>query len=584
MSRQIHFEIFVRYGKGPGWSLFDAIPERDDAIKAAEAVLKEGRVRSVRVNRETFQEETGQFTTFRVFEAGETLTPRKAAKADPVDAGTPCFKPDDFYSVHARATLIGLLSDALSRWRITVTELIHHAGALERLELTGTLFQHAVQKIAVAQAKGSDEPITKIVRTLSDLASKAMARVYRDERAGRLAAVTLENVKAMADGLGANPEGEYLLKAGIAKYLEPIKSWEEKLAAVLALLSQMPEAGKGHDLLLEAIDVLVSEIVTCGSALAELLGPQPNLGTALLVMGSIVQGHVVPGPEGERKGLSLLAAEFSAGRLRAARAAIAKRVLAELKGMKRLVPNSLEEDVRVLRQIVSRLIDGGRPVIPMEDIVSAVTIRAKRLVTPESIEEFLSETKNAAERLTLLLHMEENIVGTENKRRLAGYILPIITAHQAQNFFMQGGPPLEQLKLLAGLQSKVCKSGFQEMEIRKISETLDALAVRLEKKHQVIGNALRAAKSPLEMLELSLGLFEAGAVLEGELAQMLRKQIWKILSNREAMAGLGKARKPDPATLMQRLARAGIDTANAIGLADAIEAAAAPKEQARSSA
>ena len=45
-----------------------------------------------------------------------------------------------------------LLIDFLSRNKITITELIHRADLLEKLEATGTVYQHAIQKIAVAQA------------------------------------------------------------------------------------------------------------------------------------------------------------------------------------------------------------------------------------------------------------------------------------------------------------------------------------------------------------------------------------------------------------------------------------------------
>src|SRR5258708_20572525 len=39
----------------------------------------------------------------------------------------PCFKPDDLYSYHARATMTRLLHDYLARHKLTVTELIHRS-------------------------------------------------------------------------------------------------------------------------------------------------------------------------------------------------------------------------------------------------------------------------------------------------------------------------------------------------------------------------------------------------------------------------------------------------------------------------
>src|SRR6185312_17361762 len=91
------------------------------------------------------------------------------------------------YSYHARATMSRLLIDYLSRNKITVTELLHRADMLEKLEATGTLYQHAIQKVAVAQAATSGQPVQQIIKSLNELAEKAIQKVYRDDRAGAFA-------------------------------------------------------------------------------------------------------------------------------------------------------------------------------------------------------------------------------------------------------------------------------------------------------------------------------------------------------------------------------------------------------------
>ena len=96
----------------------------------------------------------------------------------------PCFKPEDLYSYHARSTIRRLLPDFLARNRITVTELIHRPDMLEKLEATGTLYQHAIQKVAVAQAANTTTPVQQIVKSLNELATQAIQRVYRDQRKG----------------------------------------------------------------------------------------------------------------------------------------------------------------------------------------------------------------------------------------------------------------------------------------------------------------------------------------------------------------------------------------------------------------
>jgi len=79
-------------------------------------------------------------------------------KIEDLDSPVPCFKPDDLYSYHARQTLSRVLGDWLGRQHLTGTELLHSAAALEKFEATGTTFQHAIQKVAVAQAADSGLP------------------------------------------------------------------------------------------------------------------------------------------------------------------------------------------------------------------------------------------------------------------------------------------------------------------------------------------------------------------------------------------------------------------------------------------
>ena len=46
---------------------------------------------------------------------------------------------------------------------------------LEKLEATGTLYQHAIQKIAVAQAASTTTPVQQIIKSLNELTTQALA-------------------------------------------------------------------------------------------------------------------------------------------------------------------------------------------------------------------------------------------------------------------------------------------------------------------------------------------------------------------------------------------------------------------------
>src|SRR5437868_1485199 len=138
MGREIHYEIFRRVGARGGWTLHEVASSRDHAITVAKELMAGEKATGVKVVKETYNEATGDFLTLKIFEEGHNQAQAAPAQQEQ-PAALPCFKPEDLYSYHARATMSRLLTDFLSRNGITITELIHRADMLEKFEATGTL-------------------------------------------------------------------------------------------------------------------------------------------------------------------------------------------------------------------------------------------------------------------------------------------------------------------------------------------------------------------------------------------------------------------------------------------------------------
>src|SRR3569833_569703 len=159
---QIHYEIFRRVGAKGGWTLHEVQTSRDKAIQIAQGLMAEEKATGVKVVKETYNDDTGDYLTLKIFEEGHNQV-KIEPNAEDAPHALPCFKPDDLYSYHARATMKRLLGDFLARNKVTITELIHRADLLEKLEATGTVYQHAFQKVAVAQASSTTTPVQTIV-------------------------------------------------------------------------------------------------------------------------------------------------------------------------------------------------------------------------------------------------------------------------------------------------------------------------------------------------------------------------------------------------------------------------------------
>src|SRR6185295_10004346 len=150
------------------------------------------------------------------------------------------FKPEDLYSYHARATMSRLLTDHLARNKITITELIHRADMLEKLEATGTLYQHAIQKVAVAQAASTTTGVQQIVKSLNELVTQATQKVFRDQRKGLFPNPRPDQFAELARTLASQGDGAYIFNAALANHLKDAKGWDDKVQLLLTVMESAP--------------------------------------------------------------------------------------------------------------------------------------------------------------------------------------------------------------------------------------------------------------------------------------------------------------------------------------------------------
>jgi hypothetical protein len=422
------------------------------------------------------------------------------------------------------------MAEWLGRHKLTPTEFIHTAAALEKFEATGTVFQHAIQKVAVAQASEAESSVAQIVKSLNELCTIAMKRVFKDERRGAFPTLEGGQFGPLAENLAANPEGRYVLNGALAKYLARAASWDAKLRSVLILMAELPATEPARALLLNAIDVLVSEILAGAAALADLLGQNPDLGHALMNLVELFLGDEVHVGEGGGQGINELARFFARDELPYARQSIASRIITELKGMKRLCPSSIDEEFKMLRRLGNKLVRGQGKYLSHEDLMTAFQERSKRLVTHEPLLQFMQNAKTPDERLERLLTVEENIVGAENKRTLSTFVLPIISSNSFEAELYAGSPTRMRLRRVAELQERVLRSGFQDVQKNQIASALDKVAQRIDERSRFLASIETRVANPNERMDMIFKLCTAGVFTQGALMTKARQLLMGCLA------------------------------------------------------
>jgi hypothetical protein len=563
MANQIHYEVFRRAGAKGGWTMHDVRNSRDDAIQMAQDLMAGEKATGVKVVKETYNDDTGDFMSLKIFEEGHNQV-KVDVKAEDAPHALPCFKPDDLYSYHARATIARLLSDFLARCKITVTELIHRGDMLEKLEATGTLYQHAIQKIAVAQAASTNISVQQIVKSLNELTTQAIQKVYRDERKGAFPDPSAEHFAPLAIKLAANPDSQYLFNGALARYLSSTNGWDEKIQRLLKLMDHAPEDAGAKKLLLSAVDSIIAEILGGSAALHDLMGKSENLAGALKNLVSLFLGKT---PEGAREGLDGLSLHFAKDDLPAAKTAIASRIIAEIKSNRRLCPESMVEELKSLRGIANSLVMGVGKYLSHEDLVSGFTLRSRRLVAQEALGQYIAEAAQD-EKLERILFVEENIIGVENKRQLSSYIAPVLNSAAFEGHFHNAKLPLlSRLQRLAQIQARFRRSGFVDVTREDVAVRLDALAVAMEARGKLFDTIEARTSSPVEKAQTLIRLAAGGILTEGLLASRARELILGYLSRPGFLSGYMSAQVKDGAApdsekmmaeLIETLGKAGI--------------------------
>jgi hypothetical protein len=198
--------------------------------------------------------------------------------------------------------------------------------------------------------------------------------------------------------------------------------------------------------------------------------------------------------------------------------------------MKRLCPASWDAELKMLRRLSNALVEARGKYLSHEDLIEVFAERSKRIVSHEPLFQLLQDARSADEKVERLLAVEETIIGAENKRELATFILPVIGSRGFEE--QLGAGVLAKLKRAVELQRRVLRSGFQQVQKNQIAAALDAVASGIEDRAKVLASLETRATDPVERAQALLKLCQAGALTEGELKAKARRLMVTTMASR----------------------------------------------------
>ncbi len=511
-SGSVHYEIYLKATPRADWALVEVAPDRDTGLRIAADQLREHKLGRVKVTKEKFDAETGEFRQVTIHESGYDSSQDKAKAVDPDRHPIPCVEPNDLYTMHSRRTLSRVLGNWMARHKVTPFEFLHRIDLVEKLDASGMELQHAVQKFAIAEASVTKIPVQSIIKVLHKLSDTFIDKLYKDHKANIFPTIKPETLGEVAEKLRKDKSGFYRLSGAVSLYLANSKDWSEKVDRLLNLSDAAPANSELRTFVLQPLDAILGEVVAGEAGLNELIGARKNLGTSLLSLADLFAGKVSSEPltsveendECDRQRalatVKRLGEHFAAGEFAAARGAVARRILKEMKSPKRLCPNDINGEISLVRQLSAHLKTSTGPLLPAEDLHEAMVERCKQLVAGEAIDRYLSQAEDAGEELERLFQLSEQVVGKVNKRALAGYIRGHLTSPKVERHFLNDREPLApRLKQLSHLQSLVQKCDFDEEEQEGIHSSFGILGDRIEQQEGLIASIAQNTRAgPLE--------------------------------------------------------------------------------------
>lgn len=548
MAGPVHYEIYIRKTAPAPWTLLQATENRQQAIEVAEETLADKRAVAVRVTKETLDPDTMEFNSVTVLTRGVPEAPKK--RAVEADDRPNCMAPHDLYTPHARELIGRVLEDWLGRNGVTVFELLHRPDLIERLEASGVEVQHAIQKVAIPESQATGQASHELIRHYQKLVEAGMERVVAAGRKGLFPDLANRSLADVAHRLAGSADRAFVIGGVISGAVMGAKGARARLDRLMDLADRAPMEGPPRALVMVPIEQILCEMLAARTNLSELLGPALDQGGSLAAVVRMVAPReiealirmdprmalLMPSVDGPA---ARLGARLEAGEYPILSAALARMVLRELMGPRRLRPTDAPGEIDILRTLAMSLTATAGRLLTLEEVQNAFIERSKSLVTADFVQAFVDPCETVlceAEQLTRLC---ENVTGVANKRSAARWLAACVTSLRFEQE-MRTAPltAARKLQALAVLNRSVRAAALSEHDTEQINGAIGHVGGVVEAEAKLTAQLARAPAPPAQKLGALLRLAAGETAPFGPAADRAKAEAIKLFRAPEARAAL----------------------------------------------
>ncbi len=550
MAGTVHYEVYIRKTAPSPWTLLMATEDRKNATETAEDILTDKRAVAVRVTKETLDPDTMAFNSVTVLTRGMPEGPKKRV-VDPDQQTSNCLSPQDLYTPHARDLLGRVLEDWLMRNGATAWELLHRPDLVEKLEASGVEVQHAIQKVVIPESQATGQASHELIRHYQKLTAAAMERVLSAGRRRLFANMADRSLDDAARQLSGTPDRAFIMGGVICQSLAAARGARGRLTAAMDLADRAPREGPARALVLVGLEQFLCELMAPRTNLAEVMGPSLDQGGSLAALVRMVapaeiealinsdprMALLTPAVEGPA---ARLARYLAAGEFPLLANSLARMVLRELMGPRRLRPSDAAGEIDILRVLAVSLTATAGRLLSLDEVQAAFTERSKSLVTADFVQAYVVPCDTVLCEAESLTRLCENVTGSSNKRSASRWLSACITSLRFENE-MRASPVRASQKLhtLAVLQRAVRASSLAEKDELQICGAIGAVGGAIEGDAKLVAQLSRVS-APIPQKLIALLRMAGGETAPiGPVADRAKAETLRMLRVPETRAALG---------------------------------------------
>jgi len=457
----------------------------------------------------------------------------KVINIAPIEDAPVCTDLQDFLRPDSRRTISRLLKQYLERRSLTASELLYNPAEIKRVMNFENLVPSAVSRTASLQVKVTGQDVRErrdiIYEALGELRARAETAAKRNLPTARQHGFGVAMAQVGVAANGNAEEADYLAKVVLCHDLVHIQNLLGKIEWLLSLVAE----GKAEPWHAAVLDGLISDALTSPAVVQDLLGRQPDLGTALVRLVDVIEGKFEPQ---EREAAPELTAALSkwlgSGGAPQTRQVLIESLLRSLGGSQPLVRADPPVHRAAFQAVAQRLLGPsgflGGP--PMAESLTSGYLRFIEQGGGEgrriSIDGVLAMLPTGAERLQYLIALSGTPLGGKETALLEERAGQILAGFGGVNALMPPQTPLKpKMQMMAHLWTTMSACGLPEASRTAFAARLDDMVADYIVQSNVI-EKLDDPAAPLRVRATRLVQFAAADVLASPKARrMVRDQI-----------------------------------------------------------